>query len=460
MKIGAEALKTFFVFLIFTITSSCFSQQWNFVPSPNPDNARNLLRGVWANSSNDVWAVGESGLLPSLNLTEHWDGANWSVINSPSPGLQTNVLNAVQGLSANNVYAVGYKSDFGTPQMMALHWDGSSWTQQSTPTVTGGSAFQCIAVLGPEDIYAGGYKAVGAPGPTQGTLITHWNGSSWNIESTPNQSANRSNTITNIKGLSSNDIWASGYSRTVAGTYKAMMLHKTGSGWDLVTVPQPGLENFLYQIDIVASDNIWVAGQYNDGTQYRVFFLHYNGSSWTVEYSPGGGGGAGIVHNSPNDIWSAGSSFAHYDGTSWNTISAALPNESSMLYMSGVSTSDIWTVGRYYEGNNLKTLTMHYGGTTMISNTNTIIRDYKLLQNYPNPFNPVTNIEFSISKSGYISLKIFDMSGKEITAVVNDELNTGNYKYKFDASNLASGIYFYTLTAENFSDTKSMILLK
>lgn len=452
------------VLIFLTANTSVFSQQWNLVSSPNPDTGRNLLRGIWANSSNDVWAVGEYGLIPSKTLIEHWNGTNWTIINSPNPGLQTNVLHAVQGLSANNVYAVGYESDFGTPQMIALHWDGSSWTQQATPTVTGGSAFQTIAVFGPDDIYAAGYKAVGAPGPTTGTLVSHWNGSEWNIESTPNQSNNRSNYITNINGLSSNDIWASGYSRVISGTYQAMMLHKTGSDWNLVTVPQPGLENFLYQIDIIAADNIRVAGQYNDGTQYRPFFLHYNGSSWTIEYSPGGG--AGIVHNSSDDIWSAGSGFVHYDGITWNSVSAPVPNGGSILQMSRTSSADMWAVGRYSEGDNLKTLTMHLVNGLSVSNSNTIITGLKLYQNYPNPFNPVTNVEFEISpsinssSSEFVTLKIYDIAGKEVETIVNNNLYPGIYKYEFDGSGLQSGTYFYTLSTYGFTETKRMILLK
>ena len=458
-----KIMKKFICIIILSFLTTgtlVFSQQWSVVPSPSPDAERNLLRGVWANSANAVWTVGESGLSPSRTLIEHWDGVNWTITNSPSPSSETNVLQAVQGLSSNNVYAVGYSSNFYVPQMLVLHWDGSSWTQQSTPAVTGGSSLECIAVFGSDDIYAGGLKAVGAPGPTTGTLVTHWNGSSWNIENTPNQSNNRSNYITGIKGLSSNDIWACGYSRTIGGTYQAMMLHKTGSGWDLVSVPQPGLENFLYNIDIIASDNIRVAGSYNDGTQYRVFFLHYNGSSWTVENSPDGGGG--IVHNSANDIWSSGSGFVHYDGSSWNSVSAPVPNEGSMLDMTRVSSNDIWAVGRYYDGNNLKTLTMHYGGTTLISNSNLLTEDYKLNQNYPNPFNPATIINYELPIANFVSLKVYDALGKLVATLVNEKQNAGSYNYQFSTVNyqLPSGTYFYTLSANGFIETKRMVLLK
>ncbi len=85
---------------------------------------------------------------------------------------------------------------------------------------------------------------------------------------------------------------------------------------------------------------------------------------------------------------------------------------------------------------------------------------YKLYQNYPNPFNPTTNIKYQIKNSGYISLKVFDILGKEIAALVNEKLSPGTYEITFDGSNLSSGIYFYKIETEGFSEVKKFILLK
>ncbi|HMS34406.1 MAG TPA: T9SS type A sorting domain-containing protein [Ignavibacteria bacterium] len=85
---------------------------------------------------------------------------------------------------------------------------------------------------------------------------------------------------------------------------------------------------------------------------------------------------------------------------------------------------------------------------------------FTLYQNYPNPFNPVTNLKFGISKLGFVSLKVYDVLGKEIAVLVNEKLSPGSYSLVFDGSNFNSGVYFYRLTSENFTETKKMLMIK
>jgi len=87
-------------------------------------------------------------------------------------------------------------------------------------------------------------------------------------------------------------------------------------------------------------------------------------------------------------------------------------------------------------------------------------KDFYLEQNYPNPFNPSTTIRFSIPSGTSVQLKVYNVLGNEIATIVNDELPAGNYSLDYDASNLPSGIYFYTLTTNDFSETKKMTLVK
>jgi len=93
-------------------------------------------------------------------------------------------------------------------------------------------------------------------------------------------------------------------------------------------------------------------------------------------------------------------------------------------------------------------------------NEENLLREFSLNQNYPNPFNPITNIEFQIAERGVISLKVFDVLGKEVATLVNEEKPAGNYEIEFEASSLSSGIYFYELRTEKYSSVKKMILLR
>lgn len=92
--------------------------------------------------------------------------------------------------------------------------------------------------------------------------------------------------------------------------------------------------------------------------------------------------------------------------------------------------------------------------------SNEIPNGYKLEQNYPNPFNPVTKISYSIKEPSFISIKVYDISGKEIALLINEMKNSGDHFVYFDGSNFASGIYYYKIEAGNFTSLRKMILLK
>lgn len=91
---------------------------------------------------------------------------------------------------------------------------------------------------------------------------------------------------------------------------------------------------------------------------------------------------------------------------------------------------------------------------------NIISNDYLLYQNYPNPFNPVTQIKYNLPKAGFVTLKVFDILGKEVAQLVNKYNQPGTYEINWDASHYPSGIYFYKLESDNFSQARKMILLK
>jgi hypothetical protein len=96
-----------------------------------------------------------------------------------------------------------------------------------------------------------------------------------------------------------------------------------------------------------------------------------------------------------------------------------------------------------------------------ISSNNQHIPDkFVLNQNYPNPFNPATKINFSVSGYSFVKLKVFDILGREVAVLVNENLSAGNYNVVWNAGKFATGVYFYELSAADYRDVKKMILVK
>jgi len=104
-----------------------------------------------------------------------------------------------------------------------------------------------------------------------------------------------------------------------------------------------------------------------------------------------------------------------------------------------------------------RALTNLYIGIKQISS---IVKDFSLGQNYPNPFNPVTKIGFSLPKSDYVSLRVYDILGREVKVLVSQNMTPGEYEVDFDAKNLSSGMYYYSLRAGENVSVKKMVLVK
>ena len=98
--------------------------------------------------------------------------------------------------------------------------------------------------------------------------------------------------------------------------------------------------------------------------------------------------------------------------------------------------------------------------TSVEGEVSEIPQKFELAQNYPNPFNPSTTISYSIAKEGNVSLKIFDVLGQEVASIVNEFQKVGNYKVSFNATQLATGIYFYRIQSGSFTNVKKMMLIK
>jgi hypothetical protein len=98
--------------------------------------------------------------------------------------------------------------------------------------------------------------------------------------------------------------------------------------------------------------------------------------------------------------------------------------------------------------------------TTGVQGAVAIPKDFVLFQNYPNPFNPTTVINYFLPVAGHVVVKVYDMLGREVATLVNEQKPAGSYHVAFDARLLSSGVYFYSLQSKSFKDTKEMVLIK
>ncbi|MGB9695854.1 MAG: SBBP repeat-containing protein [Ignavibacteria bacterium] len=197
-------------------------------------------------------------------------------------------------------------------------------------------------------------------------------------------------------------------------------------------------------------------------------------------FNPGGGAYFQAVRGGgTSDLFLA--SFSSNNSLYWSTYYGG-NNEDYGLSIKTATNGNLFVSG-YSKSNNFPTLAQgvaYYQGTFSGGNiygdayilkfqsltvniqqtSNAFPESFKLYQNYPNPFNPITNIEFDVPKNTYVVIEVFDINGRKISTLVDEFLNGRTYRVKFDGQGLPSGIYFYTMTANNFMQTKKMLLLK
>jgi hypothetical protein len=103
-----------------------------------------------------------------------------------------------------------------------------------------------------------------------------------------------------------------------------------------------------------------------------------------------------------------------------------------------------------------------YRGQIIVSVQNKIVKsnDYALLQNYPNPFNPTTTINYSVPKTSFVTIKVYDVLGRAAATLVNENIQAGNHSVIFNTNKLVSGIYFYRMESGSYSQTKKLLILK
>ena len=240
--------------------------------------------------------------------------------------------------------------------------------------------------------------------------------------------------------------------------------HSGGSDWEL---QGSGTFADLYSVNIESNQNGFSVG--NDGTILKYIkdsnstILPVELATFSVAYK---GNNIELKWITATEVNNKGFEIERKTDNLWKTIG----------FVSGKGTNT--NTNKYYFVDNIKNVSYNgsivyrlkqvdYDGTYKYSNE-VVVRvnsnpvEYSLMQNYPNPFNPSTVIKYSVSENTHVILKIFDVLGREVSTLLDEEKTVGKYTINFNAAQagLSSGTYFYTIKAGNFFQTKKMLLLK
>jgi hypothetical protein len=339
---------------------------WRRVPSANELRSPQAIEPI---APNDIWIVGGrevAGVAGVTTGTEHWDGRRWEMVPSPNLGTGDNMLLGVDAVSSTDVWAVGHSAPSRSSpyDTLAERWDGSQWEVVQSPNPgMNSNALTGVDALGPNVAWAVGYYR---EGELQKTLLQRWDGDSWNVVPSPNPGT-FNNALLSVTAIAPDNIWAVGWKSSRTSGPQSLVLHYDGVGWNEIPAPTVGTgDNVLTSVSAVAGDDVWAAGYYIDGTQYKTLTLHYDGTAWEHVPSAGGEDGVAVLRGidafSPTDAWAVGleyqadqnryiASTQRWNGSSWTTIPSAVSQASSrpsdmFAVAKAPGTSQVWAAGQ------------------------------------------------------------------------------------------------------------------
>jgi hypothetical protein len=267
---------------------------WGIFPGPTFSTGdQPEIDAMVAVSADDIWAVGS--LLTSNQLLEalfeHWDGKAWTAYTGPFHGF----FRGVSADASNDIWAVGYAGlNFVT---FSEHYDGTGWTLVDTPNVgSGPNSLGGVLALAPDNVWAVGYSTASQkppPGqfdvPTE-TLIEHYDGTAWSVVPSPNVGPNsqyQSNRLLGATAVSPTDIWAFGSYFAASGSENqiTLLLHWDGTSWSLAPCPSPEPGDFeddiLYSGVVTAPGSVWIVGTLDPAAEGKpvtdTFVIHTTG---------------------------------------------------------------------------------------------------------------------------------------------------------------------------------------
>jgi len=238
----------------------------------------------------------------------------------------------------------------------------------------------------------------------------------------------------------------------LCGSLNGKVYKTTNSGQTWSLQLNDGSMIGMYAISFVNDQTGFCAG--GSGKTYRTT---NGGTNWIAGPTLGASIWGMDFANAQNGIAVGGSGYTYMTtdgGVTWNAPPRITFNQLNAVHFNDDG-NYAWTVG------NLGLLLQYDNPLVNVTQTGTVVPEkFMLGQNYPNPFNPSTVINYNLPKAGYVSLKVYDMMGREAANLVNENQIAGSYSVSFNASKLSSGVYYYKIETEGFTETKKMMLVK
>jgi photosystem II stability/assembly factor-like uncharacterized protein len=409
--------KLIFICLLLFLTFDSINSQTGFVIG----DFGTLIKTTDGGNS---WSIKETGMVQTLFKTYFIDNqTGWIaggtttrfIIKTTDQGetwnqqfmINSGLLRCVWFVSGSTGYAVG---SFGT--VLRTTNGGTNW--DSTTVIGGNILLQTICFP---------FSTTGFVTGSNGTLFKTTNGGN-------NWIALNSNTTNNLYASYFRSVrigWVGGTGGLIQETING------GSNW---TVQNTGTTQDLYSIFFLDNANGWSVG--HQGTIIRTT---NGGATWTPQTSPSTASFESVTFANLLTGWIVG-------GSDGSVILNTTDGGNNWFTLSGVTSQHLYS--EWFFPSPLEIKHISYNTPTT----------FNLSQNYPNPFNPSTKFNYQIPVTNFVKLVIYDILGREIQTLINEKQSAGSYEIEWDGSNHPSGVYFYTLTAANFHDTKTMVLLK
>jgi ligand-binding sensor domain-containing protein len=394
--------------------------QWAVFTTQNSPLPSNFVGSIAVDTNNIKWIGTALGMV-------RIEGNNWMIYDTTNTPLGDNSISPKTIDIFNNLWvSVAYKG--------IAKFDGANWIIYDT--TNSGLPSNATADI-KTDVYNVKWIATNRG-------LAKFNDTSWVIYDTSNS------------GIPSNGlvpITIDGHIKWI-GTFDKGIGRFNDTTWTIYNIYNSGLPgNFIWDIKIDYTGSVWITTHFSGLAKFN-----YSLNQWTVYNTTNSGIPSNnlykvLIYGHNKWIGTQESGLAYYNDTNWVVFNFPLPSN-SVLNLGLDSNKNLWicTDG----GLAIYNAT----GIVGINNNQNFPSNIALYQNYPNPFNVSTKIKYELPQNSHVIITVFDITGRTCGQLLNVDELAGSYEVIFNANNFASGIYFYKLETEYFTETKKMVLLK